>query len=163
MATPEFVLKLREKIGHDLLWMPCVTAVVFDVDDRVLLTRRVHDDRWALVGGILDPGEQPAVGIQREILEETGVEAVVESLVSVYSLPPGSYPNGDQVQYLDLCFRCTSVAGHARVNDDENTDVGWFAQLDLPSSVIEPDRQLVAQARKRDPIPVYVVTPPLVR
>ena len=28
MATPEFVLKLREKIGHDLLWMMGITAYV---------------------------------------------------------------------------------------------------------------------------------------
>ncbi len=28
MATPDFVLDLRAKIGHDLLWLAAVTAVV---------------------------------------------------------------------------------------------------------------------------------------
>ena len=30
MATPDFILKLREKIGHETLWLPGVTGVVFD-------------------------------------------------------------------------------------------------------------------------------------
>ena len=30
MPTPEFILKLREKIGHDPLWLVGVTACVLD-------------------------------------------------------------------------------------------------------------------------------------
>ena len=35
MATPEFVLALREHIGHELLWMPGVTTFVVDANARV--------------------------------------------------------------------------------------------------------------------------------
>ena len=74
MPTPEFVLSLREKIGHDLLWLPAVTAVVLREDGRVLLARRSDNGNWGLVSGIVEPGEEPAVTAVRECLEETGVE-----------------------------------------------------------------------------------------
>ena len=37
MPTPEFVLSLREKIGHDLLWLMGVSGYVEDEQGRVLL------------------------------------------------------------------------------------------------------------------------------
>ena len=131
MATPEFILDLRTRIGHDLLWLPGVTGVVID-GDRVLLVRRADTGQWSLPAGILEPGEQPAVGLVREIREETGVEVEIERLVSVQALRPSTYPNGDRVQYLDLCFSCRPVRGEARVNDDETTEVGWYDLDQLP-------------------------------
>ena len=72
MPVPEFIRDLRRSIGHDLLWMPAVTAVVVDASS-VLMVRRADNGRWAPVSGILEPGEQPAVCAAREVLEETRV------------------------------------------------------------------------------------------
>ncbi|HET6293580.1 MAG TPA: NUDIX hydrolase, partial [Kribbella sp.] len=52
--------------------------------------------------------------------------------VSIQALGPSSYPNGDQVQYLDLCFRCRPLRGEARVNDDESLEVAWYPLTALP-------------------------------
>jgi 8-oxo-dGTP pyrophosphatase MutT (NUDIX family) len=133
MPTPQFILDLRAKVGHDMLWLPGCTAVVFDDDGRVLLVRRADNGRWALVTGILEPGEQPAVGALREVEEETGVIAEAERLLSVTALPRVEYYNGDQTTYLDVTFRCRYISGEARVNDDESSDVGWFALDELPA------------------------------
>lgn len=132
MAVPAFVAGLRAKIGHDPLQLPGVTAVVLDAGGRVLLVRRSDNGQWALVTGCLDPGEQPAVGALREVEEETGVRAEAEQLVSVEALPLMACPNGDQVHWLDVTFRCRAVGGQARVNDDESLEVGWFALDELP-------------------------------
>src|SRR5688572_31684223 len=115
MATPKFILDLRAKIGHDLLWLTGISGVVLNDAEQVLLVRRADSGRWALVAGILEPGEQPAVGLIREIQEETSVVVEVERLVGLQSLPPSTYPNGDQVQFLDLCFRCRPLSGEPRV------------------------------------------------
>jgi len=133
MPTPQFILDLRAKIGHDMLWLPGVTAVVFDELQRVLLVQRADNGRWALVTGILEPGEQPAVGALREVEEETGVIAEAERLLSVTALPLVEYYNGDRTRYLDVTFRCRAVGGEARVNDDESVDVGWFPLDELPA------------------------------
>ncbi|MDN5600454.1 MAG: hypothetical protein L0G52_07965, partial [Brachybacterium sp.] len=57
IATPDFVLSLRERIGHELLWMPGVTALVLDPErTRMLAVRRADDGAWTPVTGIIDPG-----------------------------------------------------------------------------------------------------------
>lgn len=132
MPVPEFVLRLREQVGTDLLWLPGVSAVVLDEDDRVLLGRRADNGRWAVVSGILEPGEEPAPAAAREALEETGVEVEVLALAAVSVGEPVDYPNGDRAQYLDLCFWCRPIGGRAHVADDESTAVGWFALDALP-------------------------------
>jgi hypothetical protein len=45
VPTPEFVLRLRERIGHDPLWLVGTTAVVVD-GERLLLVRRPDSGDW---------------------------------------------------------------------------------------------------------------------
>ncbi|MFJ7770093.1 NUDIX hydrolase [Streptomyces sp. NPDC097107] len=132
MATPDFIRDLRVLAGHQLLWLPGVTAVVFDDEGRVLLNRRADNRRWSLIGGIPEPGEQPAACAVREVEEETAVRCVVERVVLVQALNPVTYDNGDVCQYMDITFRCRAVGGDARANDDESLDAGWFAVDALP-------------------------------
>jgi ADP-ribose pyrophosphatase YjhB (NUDIX family) len=131
MATPEFIVRLRERVGDELLWLPGMTAVVLD-DERVLLVRRSDNGEWTPVTGICDPGEHPAHTAVRECLEETGVECVVEVLAWVDVTDPVVYPNGDRTQFVDHTFRCRYVAGEAHVADDESSEVAWFPVTDLP-------------------------------
>ncbi len=120
-------------MGHELLSLVGVTAVVVDPDGRILLHRRADDGRWCTPGGLVEPGEQPAATLVRELQEETGVRVHPEALVSAVMEEPYTYPNGDRVQILDLAFRCRPVSGQARVNDDESLEVRWFDYADLPA------------------------------
>ena len=132
MPIPEFILRLREKVGHDLLWLPGVTAIVLD-GEEVLLVRRSNTGEWAPVTGIVDPGEHPARTAMREVLEETGVSCAVDALVSVNVTEPTVHANGDRAQYLDHTFRCRYLGGVAYVADDESSQVGWFHLERLPA------------------------------
>jgi ADP-ribose pyrophosphatase YjhB (NUDIX family) len=150
MPTPDFVLSLREHVGQDLLWLSGVTAVVLDDEGRVLLGRRADTGDWALPSGILEPGEQPAAGLVREVAEEACVEVRVESLVSVWTQPEVRYPNGDRSQYLDLCFLCRHVAGEPAVGDGELTEVAWFEPGELPPGVRPTARAKLERALHHD-------------
>ncbi len=132
MPVPDFIVDLRRKVGRELLWLPGVTAVVMD-GASVLLVRRADNGSWAPVTGILDPGEQPAAGAEREVHEETCVRARVQRLVSVTALDPVTHANGDRAQYLDLTFRLQYVSGTPAVGDDESLEVRWFALDGLPT------------------------------
>jgi ADP-ribose pyrophosphatase YjhB (NUDIX family) len=161
MPTPDFVLSLREKIGHDQLWLSGVTAVVVrpapdaraggsspsagdsaaaspDLPasagsaDEVLLVRRSDSGAWTPVTGIIDPGEEPAVAGAREVLEEADVVAEPVSLVWVHSIPEVVYPNGDRSLYLDLCFLFRYVSGTPFPADGENTEAAWFPVDAMP-------------------------------
>jgi 8-oxo-dGTP pyrophosphatase MutT (NUDIX family) len=132
MPISPYVQALRQDVGHGLLLLPGVTAVVFDDAGRLLLGERADNGQWALIAGVMDPGEQPAETIVREVYEETAVHVVPERITSVLTQPPIAYPNGDRCEYVDITFRCRAVGGEARVNDDESLAVGWFALDDLP-------------------------------
>lgn len=136
MPTPDFVLALREKIGTDPLWLTGVTAVVTrgtGQSQELLIVRRADNGALTPVTGIVDPGEQPAVAAEREVLEEAGVVAVAERLVWVQTLPETTYANGDRAQYLDLVFACRWVSGDPYPADGENTEAFWAPVSDLPA------------------------------
>ncbi|GAB3604695.1 NUDIX domain-containing protein [Conyzicola nivalis] len=154
MATPDFVLALREKVGTHPLWLSGVTAVVLRDGDsttgtEVLLVRRSDTGAWTPVTGIIDPGEEPAVAAAREILEEANVVATVDTLVWVKVTDPVRYENGDESQYLDLIFRCSYVSGDAFPADGENTEAAWFALNALPT-ISEDMRGRVMSAVETD-------------
>lgn len=132
MATPDFIRTIRASAGHQLLWLPGVTAVVFDDDGRVLLGRRADNGRWSVIGGIPDPGEQPAACAVREVYEETAVRCVAERVVLVQMTEQITYPNGDVCQFQDITFRCRATGGEARANDHESLEVAWFEVDALP-------------------------------
>jgi len=137
MATPEFILRLREKIGNDELWLSGVTAVVArgeGADREVLLVRRADNGEWTAVTGIIDPGEPPAVAAEREVLEEANVVAVAERLVRVHV--DGRvivYENGDRSRYIDIAFLCRYVSGEPFPADGENTEAAFFRLDALPA------------------------------
>ncbi|RBP99147.1 NUDIX hydrolase [Bifidobacterium xylocopae] len=137
MPTPDFVLRLRTRIGHDLLWLSGVTAFVRRPDGRILLGRRSDTGEWALIYGINEPGEEPADTVVREIKEETGVDARVTDLVSAKSSQEIiTYANGDRTMYMDHCFLCEpDPSGNIEpfVGDEESLQVGWFEPDRLPS------------------------------
>lgn len=145
MAVPEFIADLRARIGHDLLWLPGVTAVITRESGEVLLVKRSDTGAWTPVTGIVDPGEEPAVAAAREALEEAGVEITVDRLARVGVTDEVTYPNGDRSVYLDLTFACTWVSGEARVGDDESVAVRWCA----PDAFDELDPPVAGHMRER--------------
>ncbi len=146
MPIPDFVIALRRKIGNDLLFLPGVTAAVFNDLGQVLLTRRSDNGRWGIVGGVMEPGDSPAGAIVREVREETSLDVEIERLSGVYTEPEMAYSNGDRAQYVTVCFRCRVVAGEARVNDDESVDVRWFSPDALPDGLLPKYRQSILDA-----------------
>jgi len=141
MATPDFVLALREKIGHHPLWLSGVTAVVVR-ESEVLLVRRSDTGEWTPVTGIVDPGEQPAVAAERETLEEANIVAVAEAISWVQVTEPIRYANGDESQYIDLVFRCRYVSGDPYPADGENTDAAWFPLDALPTMTANMEERI---------------------
>ena len=132
MATPDFVLSLREKIGTAPLWLAGVTAVVVR-GDETLLVRRADTGAWTPVTGIVDPGEHPADAAVRETLEEADLTVVAERLASIGVTDEVVYANGDRARYLDHTFVMRYVSGAPSPADGENTEARWFRLDDLPT------------------------------
>ena len=136
MPVPDFILELRAKVGHAMLWLSGSTAVILRPatdGDEVLLVRRSDDGNWSPVSGIVDPGEDPHVTAIREAAEEASVVIEVERLAWLNVTEPVVYPNGDITQYIDHTFRCRWVSGEPHPGDGEATEAAFFPVDGLPA------------------------------
>jgi 8-oxo-dGTP pyrophosphatase MutT (NUDIX family) len=132
VPIPEFIVELRRHIGDAPLWLIASTAVVIR-DGQVLLVQRSDNHAWTPVTGIVDPGENPADGAVREVLEETGVDAIARRLAWVHVTRLIVYANGDRAQYLDHVFRMDWTGGEPFAADDESIEARWFDLRDMPT------------------------------
>jgi ADP-ribose pyrophosphatase YjhB (NUDIX family) len=104
-------------------------AAVFDDDDRILLVRRVDDDRWGLVSGWVEPNESPRDTVLRELREEVGVEGRVGRLVGVFARPAHTFgqPHGT----VSIVYLCEVVHGSLRPQPHEVHEVAYRAIDDV--------------------------------
>jgi 8-oxo-dGTP diphosphatase len=109
---------------------PAVAAFVVE-DGRTLLGLRAHEPdagHWDLLGGFLDEGEDPLVGLRRELLEETGLEIEPGGYLGAYVDSYGE--TGTAV--LNLVFEARVVSGDMAPADDV-AELRWFDLDDLPA------------------------------
>lgn len=126
MPRSDYVASIREHIGNDLLLLPGVTAVIRD-GERFLLARHTHSRMWSLIGGAVEPGEEPSEAVTREVLDETGARIRIARIIGVYGGRSlfTTYPNGDQVAYVTTAYECHLVDA-AEPDEDELLELAWF-------------------------------------
>jgi ADP-ribose pyrophosphatase YjhB (NUDIX family) len=98
------------------------------LEGKVLLAKRVIPPVgvWTIPGGYVESDETLEAAVLREIKEETGVTAIVGSLVSVRSVVHSSHVD------TYVVFRLDYGEGEAIADGVETSEVAWFApgQLD---------------------------------
>jgi ADP-ribose pyrophosphatase YjhB (NUDIX family) len=151
VATPRYILDLRRSYGQGRLLLVGVSGVVVRDDlepprSHILLVRRSDTGRWSLPAGIVEPDEQPAATIVRELFEETRVRGRADRLALLTTDPELVYPNGDRCQYISITFRCSYLGGDAQVGDEECTEVAWFPTDQLPGELPALLRRRIATA-----------------
>jgi 8-oxo-dGTP pyrophosphatase MutT (NUDIX family) len=140
----DYILQLRQYIGHRPILMVGAAILVVDAQDRLLLMKRSDSGLWGPPGGSTEPGERVEEAAKRETLEETGLEVGEMSLFGVFSGPElyYKYPNGDEVYnvtvvYLSRDFRGRRSGDLRQTADvqinDEHTEYRWFARDEIPT------------------------------
>jgi 8-oxo-dGTP pyrophosphatase MutT (NUDIX family) len=133
MPMSEYWKSVRSRVGHDLLLIPSVTAIVYDQQGRILLVRHVEGNVWVAPGGGIEPHESPTDAVVREMWEET--KLMVEP-TRVFGIYRGlefhvTYANGDQAAYVMTVFECRALGGTMRPDGVETLELSFFAQPDL--------------------------------
>jgi 8-oxo-dGTP pyrophosphatase MutT (NUDIX family) len=132
MPVSEYVRSLRERIGSSYLLLPGVTAVIRD-DDRFLLARQRDSGRWSLIGGGIEPGEDPRAALLREGREELGVDSDIVRIIGAYggATLENVYPNGDHVGYVTVVYLCSLRTSSITVDEDEVLETRWATLAEL--------------------------------
>lgn len=152
MPISEYIRQLREKVGHAPIMVVGVAGIVINAAGEVLLQRRSDNGEWALPGGAVDPGEEPAEAVVREVWEETAVLVQPERVVAVHGGHDFfmRYPNGDETYIISISFACRPIRGEPRVNDDESLEVRYFAPDQFPP-MMERSRLRIQLALQNEP------------
>ncbi|NPV66921.1 MAG: NUDIX hydrolase [Anaerolineae bacterium] len=100
-------------------------GVVFDPDGNILLLKHVYRPhyQWGLPGGYVGRREDPAQTVQRELLEETGLQVTV--------IRPLWVEQGMYADHLDLAYLCRLDGGDVRLSS-EILAYAWVSPHRLP-------------------------------
>jgi len=99
-------------------------AVIVNNDNKFLLLKRSSEpkqwmpNKWGLVGGGIEKGENPQQAVEREIKEETGLE--IDKFIKRFNIQR----NPDSTEHVFAC-RYTGDPTDIQLND-ENTNYGWY-------------------------------------
>lgn len=99
-------------------------------EGKLVMVREALDGGWTLPGGWADVGETPALAVEREVQEESGLTVRAQTLVGVYD---ANRVEGELPLYhaYKLVFLCAPLSGQLRASP-ETSEVGWFPLEDLP-------------------------------
>jgi 8-oxo-dGTP diphosphatase len=123
--------------------VPCVGALTYDAAGRLLLVQRAHEPGrglWSVPGGRVEPGEDDATALVREMAEETGL--VVQPGALVGRVHRGRFEIAD--------YRCNVVGGSLLAGDDA-MDARWCDAAALAELPLVP--QLLETLRDWDALP----------
>jgi 8-oxo-dGTP pyrophosphatase MutT (NUDIX family) len=140
MPMSDYLYRLRQQVGHQLLVMPAVAVLVLDARGRLLLGRDAGMDLWGLPGGAIDPDEPPADAAVREMWEETGLRVTLSGVQGIYGGPDFrlTYPNGDVVSYCVIAFAAAISDGVMRADGVEVAELGWFSEAEAEALAMGP-------------------------
>jgi 8-oxo-dGTP pyrophosphatase MutT (NUDIX family) len=145
----DYILQLRQYIGHRPILTVGATILVLDERNRLLMMRRSDSGSWGIPGGATEPGEVVEEAAKRETFEETNLAVGDMSLFGVFSGPElyFKYPNGDEVYNVTVVYLCRDWHGEIRLNH-EHTEWKWFSAQEIPDDVSPPIRPVIEKLKK---------------
>ncbi|WP_100470551.1 NUDIX hydrolase [Mycobacteroides abscessus] len=104
-----------------------VAGIVVRDDGRVLVIKRDDNGHWEAPGGVLELDESFEAGVQREVLEETGLPVTVERLTGVYK----NLTHG----IVALVYRCRPAEGEPHATE-EAREIRWMTKEEVQSAMV---------------------------
>ena len=125
------------------------SAIIYNRDGHILLTRRADNGQWCLRSGGLEPGESVEETCIREVFEETGLKVRIKRLIGIYSNRDQLviYNDGGKFQIVALHFEAEVIDGTLGLSD-ETTDFGYFSADQIEAlDLIHSHRERILDSR----------------
>ena len=135
----DYVKSIREKIGSQKIILNCAGVLIVQ-DQKILFQRRSDNNRWGLIGGLLELDETYEEAAVREAWEETGLEIRLTSFLGVFHNHDMVWSNGDRAHTIGAYFTAEITDGTPRI-DSESLELRFFAKDEIPELFAEDHRE----------------------
>jgi ADP-ribose pyrophosphatase YjhB (NUDIX family) len=136
-VVAEWLGEVRRGVEGYVTPKVAVGAAVGNDAGELLLIQRADSGVWLYPTGWCDVGYSAVEVVTKEVLEETGIEVEPVRLIGVLD---GLRLGMSRIPPYSLLFYCRAVGGELRAHPLECTDVGWFAEGELPAPIVGVER-----------------------
>lgn len=137
----DYIHSIRPKLGHQKIILNCAGAIIVK-DGKILFQRRSDNNKWGLIGGLLELDETYEEAALREIREETGLEVKLDCFLGIYHNHDMVWSNGDAAHTIGAYFAASIVSGEPRT-DEESLELKFFSKDEIPYLFAEDHRAAV--------------------
>ncbi len=131
----DYIHDLRPLIGHRKIILNCAGAIIIR-DDKILFQRRSDNNKWGLIGGLLEMNETYEEAAIRKIREETGLEVELTTFLGIFHNHDMVWNNGDQAHVISALYTAKIISGEPRI-DEESFELLFFGKDELPEVFAE--------------------------
>lgn len=138
-----------------------VGAVVGNGEGQILLIRRSDTGNWLYPTGWADIGYSPSEVVVKEVLEETGIEAVPLRILAVFDSSRLGGPDAPGYSWYSVVFYLQATGGSLQPHPAETQGAGWFSEDNLPAPMVGAHRwvEMAFRAVRGEVDPVYFDPP----
>ena len=97
--------------------------------EKIMLIKRRDNGLWAVPGGLVEVGETLAEAAERELLEETGIEARITRLLGIFDSRLWHSRTKAQIYHAIFLAKTDNLAPR---ESTEAMEIGFFAESNLP-------------------------------
>jgi len=129
----EWMRSVGEGVAGYVTPKSAIGAVVHDDAGRILLVQRADSGLWLYPTGWADVGYSPAEVAVKEVLEETGIHCEPKGVIAILD---GMRMGFTRIPLYSTVFLCEATGGDLTPHPLETSDVGWFAEGELPAMTV---------------------------
>jgi ADP-ribose pyrophosphatase YjhB (NUDIX family) len=98
-------------------------------EEKIMLIKRSDNSLWAVPGGLVEVGETLAEAAQRELWEETGIQARITKLLGIFDSRLWQSKTKAHLFHAIFLAETTNLIPKT---SREATEIGFFGENDLP-------------------------------
>ena len=144
-SPDEVMEEYKQNLARMSRTFVAASAAVFR-DGCILLIKREDNGLWAMPGGATEVGETWAQSAERELREETGVVGTAKKLLGVFD--SRIWGSRSKYHFYAGVWLVEASDDRAPIAGPETTDVGFFAEHDLPAELSPGNSSRVPMAFK---------------
>ncbi len=137
----DYISDIRKDIGHKKIVLNAASVIIVR-NDMILLQKRKDNQKWGLIGGILELNETYEEAAIREVKEETGLDISLDYFLGIYHNYDMIWANNDKAHVIGAFYVSYLKEGTPRI-DEESIELRFFPVNELPPLFAEDHRAAI--------------------